>query len=120
MKYVVFKEVNYREKDSFYFFLQYDGNEDKLNSLADIMYDADYEGMCGDYSEFTIDVDNPVSQETVEEMIKVNMCCHKGSFEVCRGNFEFYEEDFHGLGPKELALKLDDMFFYFEITEFFK
>ena len=120
MKYVVFKEVNYREKDSFYFFLQYDGNEDKLNSLADIMYDADYEGMCGDYSEFTIDVDNPVNQETVEEMLKVNMRCNKGSFEVCRGNFEFYEEDFHGLGPKELALKLDDMFFYFEITEFFK
>jgi len=120
MKYVVFKEVNYREKDSFYFFLQYDGNEEKLIALADIMYRADYEGMCGDYSEFAIDVDNRVSQETVDEMLKVNMLCHEGSFEVCKGEFDFYEEDFYGLDAKELALKLDDMFFYFDITKFFK
>ncbi len=120
MKYVVFKEVNHREKDSFYFFLQYDGNEEKLNTLADIMYYANYEGMCGDYSEFAIDVDNLISQETVDEMLKVNLLCHEQSFEVCKGEFDFYEEDFHGLGPKEIALKLDDMFFYFEITEYFK
>lgn len=120
MKYVVFKEVNYKEKDSFYFFLQYDGNEEKLSSLANIIRQANYEGMYGDYSEFSIDVENLVSQETVDEMLKVNLLCHEGSFQVCQGEFDFYEEDFYGLGPKEIALNLDDMFFYLEITKFFK
>jgi len=52
--------------------------------------------------------------------LKLTWLCHEGSFEVCRGHFEFYEEDFYGLGPKEIALNLDDMFFYFEITKYFK
>jgi len=37
MKFIIFKEDNKKEHETFIFFLQYDGNEHMINTLKDII-----------------------------------------------------------------------------------
>ncbi len=118
MKYVAFIEVNHKEHENYYTYLQYDGNEEVLNIFDQILKEADFSGMFGDYSEFFIDIDNLLSQETVDEQCKIKFDGYY-PFAVCKGRFDFCEEDFFNKDEKEKALLLDEMFYANRIKDYF-
>lgn len=118
MKYATFLELNRKDHETYIYYLQYDGNEEELLALKDIIRDADFSGMSGDYSEFDIDIDNLLSKSSVDEQIKIKFDGYC-PFDVCNGKFDFHQEDFYGLGDMESALKLDDMFYGCRIENYF-
>ena len=118
MKYASFVEINHKDHETYIYYLQFDGNENELLALKDIIDNADISGMFGDYSEFCIDINNLVSQDTVNEQIKINFNGYK-PFDVCNGKFDFHEDDFFNLDDKEKALKLDEMFYACRIENYF-
>lgn len=118
MKYATFVENNHKDNEMYIYYLQYDGNEEQLMALKEIIDESDCAKMYGDYSEFDLDIDNLVSQRTVDEQLKIRFDGYS-PFDVCNGNFEFYEEDFYNLDEHEKALKLDDMFYSRRIEDYF-
>ena len=59
MNFIIFKENNTKENESFIFFLQYDGNEEQLNKLNNIISKTDFDNLHGgDYSSFEIDINS--------------------------------------------------------------
>ena len=118
MNYVIFIEVNHKQHETYYTYLQYDGNEFELSKLDDIIKDADFSGMYGEYSEFFLDINNTLSQEEIEKQCKIKFDGYY-PFSFCKGKFDFSDIDFFGLDAKEKALLLDDMFYDQQINTYF-
>ena len=57
-KYVMFMEKNLKENDNFIFYLQYNGNEQEIAKLKNVVDTADFSELWGDVSHFYIDTDN--------------------------------------------------------------
>jgi hypothetical protein len=119
MKYVAFIEVNHKEHECYYTYLQYDGNEDVLNVFDQILKEADFSSMFGDYSEFFIDINNLLSEETINEQCKIKFDGYY-PFSVCKGKFDFCDEEFFNKDSKEKALLLDEMFYANQIQNYFE
>lgn len=119
MKYVAFVEINRKYHETYYIYLQYDGNENMLSVFDQILKEADFSGMFGDYSEFFIDIYNLLSQETVDEQCKIKFDGYY-PFTVCKCKFDFCDEDFFNKDEKEKALLLDEMFHANQIKDYFK
>ena len=119
MMYAIFREFNHDDKQEHYYFLQYTGNEEKLNALVTIIEESNFDSLSGDYSEYGLDSKNLLSKKTVDEMIKTRFYFDDDRFEVCNGIFEFYEEDFEGIYCNEKALKLDDLYHNYQIIHYF-
>lgn len=118
MKFVTFKEVNLKEEETFIFFLQYDNNEEKLKELSEIIESADTSELNGDFSIFEIDVNTLLSESTVKELENVDLGHFGPIFNVCRGDFTLCMDVFNNVD--DLALRLDEFFYAFRITEHFK
>lgn len=118
MKFVTFKEVNLKEEETFIFFLQYDNNEEKLKELSEIIKSADTSDLNGDFSIFEIDVNTLLSESTVKELENVDLGHFGPTFNVCRGDFTLCMDVFNNVD--DLALRLDEFFYAFRITEHFK
>jgi len=118
MKFVTFKEINMKENESFIFFLQYDNNEEKLKELSEIINSADTSDLYGDYSKFEMDIDTLLSESTVKELENVDLGHYGPTFNVCRGDFTLCMDVFNNV--EDLALRLDEFFYAFQITKHFK
>ena len=120
MNFIIFKENNTKENESFIFFLQYDGNEEQLNKLNNIISKTDFDNLHGgDYSSFEIDIKTMISENSVNQLTKVNLGCFSRLFTKCVGNFKLSSELFEDLNESEMALKLDTLFYGCKITEYF-
>lgn len=120
MKFVLFTEYNHKEKESFFHFLQVDGNELELQNLKSFIDTAYFDSMIGDYSEFTLDLDNPVSENTAEEMSKVKIDRYNTTIVICRGELDFESEKFYYKDPYETATLLDETFYACQISRYFQ
>jgi hypothetical protein len=118
MKFVTFKEVNMKENETFIFFLQYDNNEEKLQKLSEIIKIADTSDLYGDFSTFEMDIDTLLSESTVKELENVNLGNFGPIFNVCRGDFTLCMDVFNNVD--DLALRLDEFFYAFQITKHFE
>jgi hypothetical protein len=119
MKFITFKENNHKENETFIFFLQYYGNENELNRLNDIISKTDFSDLYGDYSTYEIDIKNGISEESVDELIKVNIGNFSSLFQKCKGKFKFPFHLFEELNETEMASKLDELLFACSIRDFF-
>ena len=117
MKFVTFKEINMKENESFIFFLQYDNNEEKLKELSEIIKSADTSDLSGDFSKFEMDI-ALLSESTVNELGNVDLGYYGPTFNVCRGDFTLCMDVFNNVD--DLALRLDEFFYAFQITKHFK
>ena len=72
IKFVVMSYYDFKEDCHRNIFLQYSGNEENLKNLADIINNNDQTGEIGDSSQSLIDINNYVSEATVDEMCKIN------------------------------------------------
>jgi len=120
MKFVTFQERNRKENETFIFFLQYDNNEEMLRELHDVINASDFSEMDGDYSEFSMDCVNILSESTVRELKSVDLGHYGPLFTVCKGEFNFSTKDFWKLDSHEKAVKLDELFYSYQITKYFK
>jgi hypothetical protein len=120
MKFIIFKEDNKKEHETFIFFLQYDGNENIINTLKDIIESTDFSEMDGDYSTFEINTHNKISEKTVEELCSIQLGSYSDLFSECRGDFNFPYDDFEFLSDTEKARKLDELFYACQIRNYFK
>jgi len=75
MNFITFKEKNNKENETFIFFLQYDGNEEQLNKLNNIISKTDFSDLYEDCSRFEIDIKTMISEASVNEIIKINLGC---------------------------------------------
>lgn len=71
MKFAILSEKNGKECETWYYFIQYDGNELVLKDLEEQLKTVDLY-ISGDNSEFQLDLDNLVSETTVNEFLKIN------------------------------------------------
>jgi len=76
--------------------------------------------MIGGYSEFTLDLDNPVSENTAEEMSKVKIDRYNTTIVICRGELDFESEKFYYKDPYETATLLDETFYGARLVGIFK
>ena len=120
MKFIIFKEDNKKEHETFIFFLQYEGNERMINKLKDIIDSTDFSEMEGDYSTFEINTQNKISESTVKELCSIQLGSYNDLFTECIGEFKFPYEDFEVLSDIEKAKKLDDLFYACQIKNYFK
>ena len=120
MKFVIFRENNKKENESFIFFLQYDNNEEMIHKLEEIINSTDFSYMDGDYSSFEINTSNKLSEQTVNELTSIKIGSFYSMFTACRGKFNFNYGDFEVLTDTEKASKLDELFYACRIVNFFK
>lgn len=122
---MTFFEYNGKEKDSFSFLLQYDGNEDALNQLYHLVEETRdvHLNQKGHYSKFYMRVEvNELSETTIEEFRRVRFPgFYADPVTICLGKFNppFDEKDFE-LNDVEIAHKLDEWFFAVRIGDYFK
>ena len=120
MKFVTLKEENTKENETFVLFLQYDNNMENLKKLTEIINSADTSEMYGDYSKFSIDIINLVSEQTVQELCKIDIGVYGPLFSSCYGVFSFPHKDFDNLSNEDKALKLDELFYPCRISDYFQ
>lgn len=120
MKFIIFKEDNKKEHETFIFFLQYDQNENMINKLKDIIDSTDFSEMDGDYSSFEMDTQNKISEQTVDELCSIELGSYSDLFTECRGKFNFPYDAFTFLSDTEKARKLDELFYACRIKDYFK
>lgn len=120
MQYIVFVENNFKENEPFIFYLQYTGNERKLQKFAEIVDRAYYRDMEGDYSEFSINISSPVSEQSVLEHLRINLGTYNRMFNICKGNFMFDFDAFENLTDTQVATALDEMFYHCRVKDYFK
>jgi hypothetical protein len=120
MNFITFKENNNKENESFIFFLQYDGNEEQLNKLNDIISKTDFSDLYGgDCSTFEIDIKTMISENSVDQITKINLGCFSHLFNKCSGEFKFPYVLFEDLNESEMAFKLDQLFYACSIRNYF-
>lgn len=71
-RYVVLCETNEEEKESWYYFIRYDGNEDALDYLNRQINKVDMY-LLEDLSTFDLDLDHFFSEQTAKEMIRLEV-----------------------------------------------
>ena len=119
MKYITFQENNFKENESFIFFLQYNDNEENLRLLNDYINFADFSSLYGDYSTFEMDLDTLLDKNAVDNICKVNLGSFSRRFQVCEGKFDFPYEDFVNEDECETARILDDLFYSCQVRDYF-
>jgi hypothetical protein len=119
MKYITFQENNFKENESFIFFLQYDDNEENLKLLNDYVNYADFSSLYGDYSTFEMDLNTLLDENTVKNICKVNLGSYAKRFQVCKGKFDFPYENFVNEDECETARILDYLFYSCQIRDYF-
>lgn len=118
-KYVIFMENNHKESEQFYFYLQYNGNEDELNKLNDLICNANPYRLFGDYSTFGIDITNFISENAANEHLSISLTNYSQTFTKCNGIFKIptYSD---GMSSFEIASWLDEKFYACGIVNCFK
>ena len=119
MNFITFKENNNKENETFIFFLQYDGNEEQLNKLNDIISKTDFSDLNRDYSNFEIDIETMISEDAVNQLTKIDLGSFASLFNKCSGEFKFPSELFEELNESEMAFKLDELFYGCSIRDYF-
>ncbi len=120
-KYVMFMEKNHKEGDNFIFYLQYNGNEEEIVKLKNVVETANFDDLYGDVSYFYIDTDNLISQSSVDEHIVNTSFGNWGPmFQVCNGKMTFNDEEYRELDASEIAKKLDEDFYHCRIKDLFE
>jgi hypothetical protein len=119
-QFVILHEFNYKENESFIYFMQYTDNEENINILAEIISTAIFDNIGGDYIKFEIDCNNYVSEKTVDEIIKCNFGSYFNMFSKLTGKMEnlFFLENTNMNGYEKANL-LDTMFFGNKIIKLF-
>ena len=117
MEYITFIERNHKENESFIMFLQWTNNEELLTKLRDYIVSADPSNMCGDYSEFEMDIKNKVSESTANEMIKLGYGSYSNMYQKVNGTFLYSALD--EMDAEKKAHQLDEHFFHCKIRYYF-
>jgi hypothetical protein len=102
MKFAIFKEINKGETYTYY--LQFDGNEENLFILNDLIKEADFSQLIGDFSTYELNITELKSDDEIEDGY------------VCRGHFNFpweYSDIFNE------AVYIDDLFYGGKIKHYF-
>jgi len=120
MYFITFQEYNYKEHETFVFFLQYTNNEKAIEKLAYYVKNTNSDDLNGDFSVFDIDIQTKLSETTVDEICKVNIGTFGPLFTVCKGYFTFDESVFEKIGQDDWALKLDQLYYTCRIPDYFK
>lgn len=119
MQYVLFVEKNFKENETFLFYLQYTGNEKKIEKLSQALSKANYEFLRGDYSEFCMSTSALISEQSVHEHLCVHLGSYCSMFQVCKGHFTFDVDSLLLLSDTGIAKALDENFFSCGISHFF-
>ena len=118
--YVMFMEKNLKENDNFIFYLQYNGNEQEIAKLKNVVDTADFSELWGDVSHFYIDTDNLISQFSVDEhVVNKTFGTWGPMFQACNGKMTFDDEEYRDLSPIALAKKLDADFYHCRVKDLF-
>jgi len=101
MKFAIFKEINKGCATTYY--LQFDGNEETLLILNDLIGEADFTQLIGEFSTYELDITDLKSEDEVEH-------------NVCRGYFNF---PWDHLDIFNEAVYIDDLFYGGKIKHYF-
>lgn len=127
-KFILLHAFNSKDNESFIYFIQYTGNEKTIASFADVISKADYSEMEGHYVKFEIDIENEVSENTADEMIK----CNFGSYKFGPYSCMFYKltgkmvnpfediDEYENIDEDEIARRLSSKFFGNKIEKLFE
>lgn len=123
MNFLTFAERHNKENETFYCFLQLDGNEEALAQLIKIVNRAQGYHIGGHISTFSIDDRiTKLSSQTIEEMENAYFpALYSDPIHFCRGKFTppFDEKEFDLLDIESTALKLDEWFYDMQICNYF-
>lgn len=92
--YVILMETSEEERESWYYFIKWAGNEENLKFLHEQLESVDDRSMLDGINDFQLDIDNKVTEKCAEQMLMVEL------------NFASYHRKFDG--------KLDKIDFNFK------
>jgi len=72
LKFAVMSHFDYKEDCGRIIFLQYNGNEENIKNLANVINNNHQDGSIGDSCKSSIDIEHFVNEQTVDEMCKIN------------------------------------------------
>lgn len=110
MKFAIFKEVNKGDcstepEGCSTYYLQFDGNEENLDVLYNLIKEADFTQLIGEYSTYELDITDLKSEDEIEN-----------NTNVCRGYFNFPWETSDIFNE---AVYIDDLFYGGKIKHYF-
>ena len=91
LEFVVFTIYNTKERESFIFYLQWNGNEENLNRLEALIDNADFSCMDGDYIAIQLDTSVKIPESAVDIHCKVKKTLSRyvHLFTKCVGQLDF-------------------------------
>lgn len=116
-RFVVMLEYCVKEMETFIYFLQYTGNEEKLRVLKEQLDNTEQEKV-GHLSVYSLLMDHPVSETTAIEMARNRVDCIMGSPYVCRGEFKGIPYEVTGDQETDVS-KLDELLYRGKIMDYF-
>ena len=119
VKYAVLVEVDHKEEESYYCFLQYEGNENELKKLMCAMDNVCFENL-GDVSSYSLDIENLVSEQTAKEIQKLDVTNYM-SAQIMNGTFKlpFDVDDIRDNSNDDNIWKFDEYFYKSGIKKYF-
>jgi len=118
--YATFCENNLKEREVFYFFLQYNGNERELADLKYIVDKTKNVELYGDNSTFSLDITHLITESAAHQMVELSFGTYSRIFHIYKGKMSFHRFEYDHRDNLEIALKLDQDFYALRIGSLFR
>jgi hypothetical protein len=122
MEYCVLIEHNQEEHESYIFYLQWNGNEEALQTLYGLVEEADVYSLLGDTNSFEMhDPRVRISQSAVDEHMNIGRCTFR-TFQAVNGIFTlpFSDDEIGDMDAYDIERMLKQVFFRSHIKDYFK
>lgn len=124
MEFITFIEKNTKEQETFIFYLQWTGNEEKLTDLYEFVKDASYDDLAGgEYSFVSMNIDVKIPEQFVDLQCSVRdgMNQYYPLFSKCVGTFGLEISDaIMKKNQYQRGVYIDHLFFSTRIRKMFK
>lgn len=104
VEFVVFRERNRKEHETYYFYLQKDGNDKALKQLADVIVRHDGIDPGGDGSSYDLYLEHTISEDAAEQHRRLGL----DAFVICRGHLDLPDRLLQDLDDEDFCELIDE------------
>lgn len=118
-------EENTKEHEIFVYYLQWNGNEEQLTLLRDILSKQSWDDLGCEHCKLSIDIEHKLTEQVVDTICRthkgVSFNCYHKMFTKCLGKFysPIKESDIEGLDEYEIGRLVDETFWTCKVPKMF-
>lgn len=123
--FVMALEKNTKENELFIYYVQWNGNEEELTKLFEILKKQSWDDLYGEYCTMSLNITEKLPENIVDIICKshreIDINCYHRMFSKCTGKFTnpISEESVHGLDECQIASLVDQTFWSCRLPRMF-